>query len=440
MAHRSFFFLFITLFFCSFPQAIARDKKQEKGNAVTGIPAASLLNINNISSWYENNTRQEGNPITGNSGLTFPRGTTTAVFLSGLMFGAYCNDGAMPATQPRISGESYSTGFYPGAIIGNRTGVTEDPAAADVRIWRIRRDYATADLRLDAAEINMTPEELINDTQIADLRLQYKKDWQEWPAHKGAPFYDANNDGIYSPQFETVGGIEVPKRYPAADEPGLANADQVLWYVANDIRLGESPWKTKPLGLEQQVTIWGYNRTDAVGNMLFKKFKYIYKGTATTPANGVLSNAYIAHWSDPDLGDAGDDFVGCDTTLNLGYTYNATGVDREYQKYHTIPPSVGFSILQGPVIPSPNDTAIVGLSKRPGFKNLPMTSFLYFAGYGNYADPPFNLYGSWQWYSILQGFPPTPQPPPFPKKIIDPKTLDSTFFWLNGDPVINPNP
>jgi hypothetical protein len=416
---------------------IAKDPNNgiSKIQKTSGTPIATLANINRISAWYEADATHENNPFTGNSGLSFPRGTTYAIYSAGLIFGAFSNDGAIASNQPRVTGTSYNSAFSPGAIIGSRTGVTEDPTAADVRIWRIRKDYATADLKLDAAEMGSKSLALVTEPDVAAIRDQYRKDWMEWPAAKGAPFYDANNDGIYTPQFEVVGGIEVPKKYPAADEPGLANADQVVWYVANDIRAGDSPWKTKPLGLEQQVTIWGYNNPGVVGNILFKKIKLIYKGTAITPVNGMLTDAYICHWSDPDLGDAGDDFVGCDTSLSLGFVYNGTGIDREYQKFNMLPPALGYDFLQGPVVPSANDTAIVNLKKRPGFRNLPMSSFIYFAAGGFYSDPPFTLNGSWQWYSMLQGFPPTPQPLPYPRRIVDPVTGDSTFFWLNGDPV-----
>jgi hypothetical protein len=405
-----------------------------------GTPTATLANVNNISAWYESNTTFENNPYTGNSGLMFPRGTTTAIYSAGLMFGALSNDGAMASNQPRVVGNAFNPGYAPGAILGTRTGITEDPASPDVRIWRVRRDYATADLTQDAAEIGNKALSLVTGPDVAAVRNQYKKDWQEWPAAKGAPFYDANNDGIYTPQFETVGGIEVPKTFPAADEPGIAKADQVVWFVANDIRAGRSPWNTESMGLEQQVTIWGYNTSGVTGNILFKKIKLIYKGTATTPVNGLLTDAYICHWSDPDLGDATDDYVGCDTVLSVGYVYNGGPVDREYQKYRIIPPSVGYDFLQGPTVPSANDTAIVGLKKRPGFKNLPMTSFIYFAAGGNYSDPPYTRNGSWQWYSMLRGGPPIPQPPPYPGKLLDPKTNDSTTFWLSGDPVSDPNP
>jgi hypothetical protein len=433
-------------------------KTTQQLRKASGQPNATLLNINRMSSWYESNGTQENNPATGNSGMTYPRGTSTVLYSSGLMWGGYSNDAAMSSNQPRVSGQSYNTGTSPGAILGFRTGLTEDPTADDVRIWRIRRDYATADLKQDAAEYKSIALSSVSDGQINEIRTQYATDWKEWPWKKGAPFYDV---GYLDENLNLVGannkkldwgedanqnavldnGEDLNKNGKLDGEtPGAADADQVIWYVANDIRAGDSPWKTKPLGLEMQVTIWGYNRTDALGNMLFKKFKLIYKGHATTPANGVITDMYLCQWSDPDLGDAGDDYAGCDVSLSLGYIYNSTTLDREYRKYNIAPPAAGFDFLQGPIVASPADTAVFDLKYRPGYRNMPMTSFIYFAAGGNYSDPPFTLNGSWQWYSMFLGGPPTPQPPPFPGKLIDPKTNDSTTFWLSGNPEDNSNP
>jgi len=456
--YRSIGFVCIiaAVMFAKEPDGMKKTKSQFQKSS--GQPSATLLNINRMSSWYESDGVQENNPFTGNSGMTYPRGTSQVLYSSGLMWGGYSNDAAMASNQPRVSGQSYNSGTAPGAILGYRTGVTENPADADVRIWRIRRDYSVADLKQDAAEINSIALSNVSDAQVTAVRTQYATDWKEWPWKKGAPFYDngyldenlnlvgANNKVLDRGEDSNENGVldageDLNKNGVLDTEsPGAADADQMIWYVANDIRAGDSPWRTKPLGLEMQVTIWGYNRTDALGNMLFKKFKLIYKGTATTPANGLISDMYLCQWSDPDLGDAGDDFAGCDVALSLGYVYNSTTQDRQYQAFNIAPPASGFDFLQGPIVQSAADTAVFDLKYRPGYKNLPMTSFIYFAAGGNYSDPPFSLNGSWQWYSMFLGGPPTPQPPPFPGKLIDPKTNDSTTFWLSGNPEDNSNP
>jgi hypothetical protein len=425
----------IFLFAISFSQS--GKPLPSKTTTTSGVPSASLLNINTFSAWYESNGIMENNPYTGNSGGNYPKGTVGAIYSSGIMWGGYINDGAMDFIQPRVSGQMYNSGTTPGAILGTKTGIVENPADSAVRIYRIRRDFVTADLKQDAAELNSIELSRVTDIHTTAVREQYKKDWKEWPAQKGAPFYDAEKDGLYNPKFILVNGKEVPLNYPLADEPGYANADQVIWFVANDTRDSLSPWKTRSAGLEEQVTIWGYNRpsNEALGNTIFKKFKFIFKGTNVTKDTTKITKMYMGHWVDPDLGDYGDDHVGVDSAMGLGYVYNAQYNDREYQKFNLSPPAIGYLLLQGPVVPSPSDTAVISFGKKYGYRNLPVTSFSYHATGGDYSDPPFALNGSWQHYSQLMGLPPTPQPPPFPDPVINPITKTPTRFWLDGDPV-----
>ncbi len=437
------------------PGVISKDKLKKSA----GSPNATLMNINKMSSWYEADGEHERNPNTGNSGLSYPRGTSYVIYASGLMIGGVSTDGISSAQ--RIAGFSYNKGFQAGAILGNRTGVIENPSAADVRIWRIRKDYSTADLRQDAAEVNSIPLGSVSDAQIFAVREQYKKDWREWPTAKGAPFYDVGYLDATKVIVGAGNGVidwGEDDTFPLGDErhrngildigedkndngkldgetPGVADADQVVWAVNNDIGTVESPWKTKALGLEVQNTFWGYNRTDALGNMIFKKFRIIYKGTSATPASAMINNMYLCQWSDPDLGDAGDDFAGCDVTLSLGFVYNSKTLDSEFRKFSLAPPASGYDFLQGPIVPSPGDSAVFDLKYKKGYRNLPMTSFIYFAAGGTYSDPPFTINGSVQWYQMLRGLPPTPQGPPDPQPLNDPKTGLPTSYWLPGDPV-----
>lgn len=76
-----------------------------------------------------------------------------------------------------------------------------------------------------------------------------------------------------------------------------------------------------------------------------------------------FTDVYISLWADVDLGYAGDDLAGCDTTLNLGYVYNSQERDDVY--YPGSPPALGFSLLKGAEI--------------SGSYDLPMTAH-YFSG------------------------------------------------------------
>ncbi len=401
-------------------------------NKVTGSPVSTMLDINKAAAWYEANGEQERIPGSGNAGLFYPIGTlANAVYSAGIVWSSkYFNDGKTPTL--RTNGQSYNNGTKPGAIVGIRTGAAEDPNAPDVRIWRIRRDYKTADVSQDAAYLNNVGLNNVSPDMIQAIRDQYDKDWREWPAKKGAPFYDANGDGIYDPKFDANGD---PILYPAADEPGIAGADQVIWFVCNDIGVAE-PWACPATGMEEQATIWGYARTDAIGNVIFKRFRLIYKGLASTPPDAHIDTMYMCQWSDIDLGDSGDDFAGCDTTLSLGYTYNGQPNDAVYSSFGLPPAASGYVFLQGPIVPAaPTDSAIFDLKKVYGRKNLPMTAFIYFAAGGRYSDPPFTYQGAIEWNQMLRGLPPQPAGPPDPPPLLDPLTGLPSHFWLSGDPV-----
>ena len=399
-----------------------------------GNPAFTLSNINQVAYWVWDDGISAHDPYTEGNGAFYPRGTFGAgvIYTDGLVWGGFVNDGQQPAL--RVGGTTYNTGLQPGAILS--PGVAENPDAPDVRIWRIRRDWKTADLRQDAAEFFEKSLKDITDDDIAKLRAQYEKDWNEWPWQKGAPFYDVNGNGVldygYSEDLNGNGKIDFPGEI---EEPGLAGADQVVWFVANDLdetstlNLYGSP----PIGLEMQTTLWAYNRTDALGKIIFKRYRLIYKGTANTPSDATIDSMFIAQWSDPDLGEYSDDFVGCDTTLSLSFVYNSVTTDVKFRAYGLAPPSAGYDFLQGPIVYTgdPNDVAIFDLKLRRGYKNLPMTAFNYFAAGSAISDPDLKEYaGTIQWYNLMNGL--------LPRKGT-PFTLNDgvtpTKFTLAGDPV-----
>ena len=72
----------------------------------------------------------------------------------------------------------------------------------DVRLYRIRKGWETLtydQVRVDAAEMNETTVSGVSDAQIQAILDQYEEDWNNWPTHLGAPFYDLDNDGLYEP-------------------------------------------------------------------------------------------------------------------------------------------------------------------------------------------------------------------------------------------------
>ena len=141
-------------------------KKTQQPSALfktNGSPVSTMININSVAGWIRNDGWSAGNPSTGNSGVFFPRGTATAIFRDGIVWGGNVNDGGTQTL--RVGGQTFSIGTVGGRIISK--GVAANPDDADVRIYRIRRDYKTADLRQDAAELLSIGLSAVSDGQIA---------------------------------------------------------------------------------------------------------------------------------------------------------------------------------------------------------------------------------------------------------------------------------
>jgi len=389
----------ILIAFTTMALAKGGGNKSTRLNKSLGEPVYTKININNISTWIKNDGETDINQ-NGNSGFVFPKGSNkTAVFQSGFLWGGRV-DG-----QFRVGGSTYRQGTVPGRILPN--GQPANPKDPDVRIYRVRRDYKTGNLDAELSDGD--------GPSIEAIREQYEKDWNEWPADQGAPFEDVDADGKYDPTI---------------DIPGVPGADQTVWFVCNDLDPAQTDYMygSLPMGIEEQVTVWGYKATGALGNMIFRKFIIINKNPDKKP----FTEMYVSMWSDVDDGDAGDDFAGCDTTLSLGYVYNANEVDATYNPLP--PPAVGFDFFQGPIVDgTPTDTAIFKGKYVPGKKNLPMTAFYFFInGDPVYSDPDLGLYetGTLQWYNLFRGRISTSGDP-----FVDPTTGQPTKFCLAGDPI-----
>ncbi len=396
-----------------------------------GLGRRALININNISMWFARDGFSGHNPLTDNPGTTFPRSTSQIVFQDGLIWGGRVFDGN--PQQVRVGGQTHRIGTVPGRILSR--GLAQDPDDPLNRIYRIRHDYRRADLRLDAAEL--LGQDDVSEADVERVRDQYERDWLQWPWEWGAPYYDRDGDGLYDPQ------IDEPS-FRAADctlTPRLcaSRADQVAFFAINDLDEGAttSLYGSRPIGMEVQVTLWAYARTGPLGDALFKKFTMLYKGTSDTPDDARIEDLYFAQWSDTDIGSFSNDFAGVDTSLSLAYGYNAEEEDPRYQAFELPPPAVGYDFLQGPIVPDPAGEALFGFRRRPGYRNLPMSSFVYFASGSAVDDPEVGSYvGTEEWYNLLRGFQPQPDvdnPVPY----TNPLTGEDTAFTLDGDPLLD---
>ena len=374
------------------------------------------VDVNNLNMFVTNFGSWANDLSSGNSGLFYPNGTDrTAIFESGIWFGARVNG------EVRTVAAEYSQEYGPGVIL--RDGQWTDPAQVwdtatqpGYRVYKVAR-WTNALTRVADIPAGLTVVHSARDTVGLDSAHV------ERAVPTGNPFY--TDPLVHHSWSEYMAGA-VPRGAPwklyrlpdpanpgdSLDVPGPdVSGDQMLWSVYNDAdpsRHTNAVGNSAPLGLEIRQTTFSFNRQGALGNTIFLKFEIIHP-RLSAPTDSVyrstLQDMYVSLWADVDLGGANDDLVGCDTTLSLGFTYNATNND---DIYGATPPAVGYDFFLGP--------------RTPGGDTLGLTSF---NKYINGTDPS----STEEAYNYMQGLLPSGNP------LLNPQTGLATRYYDPGDPV-----
>jgi len=416
-------------------------------------PKSTFFNINSWSIQIEHQGFFQWNGTSHGSAGDYPKGMANVIFAEGILWGVRADDkygvdadgqlltdGTGAGTPKiRVNGSMYNTGLKSGKVLRdatgaiNKTGYSEDWRLQ--QIWRVRRDWETGDLTSDVAIVKNIGANDVTEAQIAATKAQYKHDWEHWPVAKGAPYDDVNGDGAFTAATWNTETLEWD-----GDIPGIPGADQTIWLVANDlpdendpnypgqaVSVSEGGWGSPPIGFEMQMSMWGYDYpfSNPLSSMFFKRARMIYTGLPGGPATAKLDTVYFTQWSDPDLGTYTDDYVGCDTTLSLGYVYNGNTFDETFfDNYGSPVPAGGYDFLEGPKVADADGV----------LDTLGMTSFVYFAAGSSVSDPNTRVYaGTLQWFNLMEGFLPRP-PYPTQNDFVDPLTGLAEIFVLAGDP------
>ncbi len=339
---------------------------------------------NEVKMWIGHYGESSHDPYTNGQGFFWPGGENAvigAIYHDGLVWGGKVNG------QVRVGGNTYRTGLLPGNILPD--GTRADSGDYQFQVWKLKKDWQSVQNEIE--------------------KSRYKYNYNNWPVSIGAPWVDENRDGVYT------AGIDHTLYY----------GDETLFYVTNDLDTNTARflYGSDPLGLEVQCLTFAKDTTTGLKDAVFKKYKLINKSSST------ITEMYLAYWTDDDLGDANDDFVGVDTSLNLGYTWNGDDAD---QLYGTPPPSVGHMIIQGPIIEASSaDSARFGESWKKGYKNLPATSFVFYLGASSvYKDADLGDYqGTLEMYNNMRGLLWDGS------SVIDPNNGRPVKFTLSGDPL-----
>ncbi len=176
-----------------------------------------------------------------------------------------------------------------------------------------------------------------------------------WPAHgdpsKGqdwhlAPFYDRDGDDFYDPnagdypKYDLIGEVDCRR-----DRDVRLYGDTTIWFVFNDKGNVHQESNGPSIGMEIRGQAFAFATNDEVNDMTFYNYEMINRSTFT------LTETYFGQWVDADLGNAADDFVGCDAARGLGYCYNGDNNDETIggvNGYGSTPPAIGVDFFEGP--------------------------------------------------------------------------------------------
>ncbi|NNF01417.1 MAG: T9SS C-terminal target domain-containing protein, partial [Bacteroidia bacterium] len=366
-------------------KAKSENSSSSKAIGCEQTTAQAELSINNVRT-----VMQVGGDMwwdLSNPQYEIPKGSGKhSVFAGALWIGAIDDGG-----QLKVAAQSYrQTGidFWAGPI--NTTTVEVEPTQCVFydRQWTVRKQEVIEFRR-----------------RLRDTSYVVPEAIQSWPGNGDptfneaqfmAPFVDINGDGLYSWKDG-----DHPKYNLGFERNGNCNeylyGDETIWWVFNDV--GNVHTETSSpgaLGLEIRAQAFASRAADEINDMTFYKYEVINR------SNQVLSDRYFGQWIDNDLGNATDDYVGCDVVRGLGFCYNGDEDDETISGYGINPPAAGIDFFQGPIadlndgIDNDRDGDIDEIGEQ-----IIMSKFIYYHGVN--SAPVGNPNGYRDHYLYLQG-------------------------------------
>lgn len=254
--------------------------------------------------------------------------------------------------------------FWPGPLDSN-ANIDANTSSNYNKVWKITR------LQVDSFLLGLSVPQVILD----------------WPGNgdvaKGqlrnlAPYIDVDKNGIYEPM--------------KGDYPDV-KGDEMLWWVFNDNLAKHTETFGPALGIEIHASAWTYNcNTDvALKNAVFVNFEVFNRSALD------YDSVYLGLWTDFDIGNYTNDFIGSNPDLKTIFAYNGTNEDPDttviaksttfhYKGYQNKLPVQALTFLKG-------------IEDNQG-KELNLSKFIY---YNNSVSIAGNPKAANQFYYYLSG-------------------------------------
>lgn len=267
----------------------------------------------------------------GNSRYEVPKGKgTNAQFANSLWIGGLDAGG-----QLKISCNTYmqnGTDFWAGPLDTVNPGAfNATVTAAFNKLWKV-----------DCSEINSLVT-AYNNGSLANNTYTIPADILGYPANGGGnfrhtlePYNDINGDGQYAPL--------------SGEYPIIKGHQQVL-SIYNDNHGLHTETQGVPMGLEIHEKAYAYYDPNLPDSMQAVNYSTFYHYTIYNRSPFPCTNVFIGDWSDVDLGNFSDDYIGTDSLNNFVYSYNGDNNDESQGNmvgYGNKPPVVSHAIIKTP--------------------------------------------------------------------------------------------
>jgi len=276
----------------------------------------TTISFNDVNAYLMDNGYFFTNCTSQNPGYEIPKGSNKySIYSSAFWFGGHVINSQLKIASPRYC--NLGNDLWAGPLDVN-SGNAIVPNPFSQTFWTVSKQEIQAHIANYQTPGYVVPNEIAN-----------------WPAHGDvsqgaafyiAPFVDVNNNGQYDPHL--------------GDYPCI-KGDMATYIIMNDAK-GNHASGGGVINVEIHFMFYQYTSNTILNKTTFVDIEVINRGTQT------LYDYYTCYYMDADIGGPTDDYFGCDSSLNLMYTYNSDNYDSDYNStlgYGTNPPSIGVVCL-----------------------------------------------------------------------------------------------
>ncbi len=378
----SFSFVFTSLI------SVAQTNSSQAGCA-TGN-AFKTITFNDVKFGLSTSGTFFMNKNTNSAAYNIPANSSTStIFASGIWFG-----GKNLSGQLKLAAQTFGTtgtDFWPGPLQESTGSTTEDICSLFNQIYTVKKSD------IDYHKANWDQPNYTMPTSIAD-----------WPgsldgySRQIAPYKDLNEDNVYN---------------PADGDYPLIKGDEAAFMSLNDKGNIHASSNSEPIGITLRIlTYTWYSVQPPLSQTIFMDINIHNSGSQT------LSNTYFGFWSDFDLGNPADDYVGSLYNKNAYFVYNGDSNDENGMApgYGTNPPTQAVCFLD-------NNLDGTRYYNTPGALSEPTNAPGYYNGLtGQWPNGNNFLFGGNAYSSSGTN--------PYPKRAISPSALAPYVFPGNSDP------